>query len=173
VAFQYFDEMMVDRQLLFWAIATRSQLERWEVCVAEIISVELQSDKPSGQLIWRSQAEHHFMFLAARNLVRAVEIAAESSIEGTLAENLKDVRDLLEHWDENMPVFNTRPRGVPPRALRTTLRRTKSECDSLLVLYMEFDKGPLALSLRTISVRASQDARSSRSLSAKQTPRTH
>jgi hypothetical protein len=106
---------MVDRQLLFWAIATRSQLERWEVCVAEIISVELQSDKPSGQLIWRSQAEHHFMFLAARNLVRAVEIAAESSIEGTLAENLKDVRDLLEHWDENMPVFNTRPRGVPPR----------------------------------------------------------
>jgi hypothetical protein len=55
------------------------------------------------------------VFLAARNLVRAAEIAAESSIERTLADNLKDVRDLLEHWDENMPVFNTRPRGAPPR----------------------------------------------------------
>jgi hypothetical protein len=38
------------------------------------------------------------MFLAARNLVRAAEVAAESLIETSFADTLKDVRDLLEHW---------------------------------------------------------------------------
>jgi hypothetical protein len=115
MASQYFERLMLDRQILFWAITTRRQLERWEACVAEIISLHLQSNKPPGQLTWRSQAEHHFVFLAARNLVRAAELAVESSIETPLAETLKDVRDLLEHWDENMPVFNSRPKGIPPR----------------------------------------------------------
>jgi hypothetical protein len=102
---------MVDRQLLFWAITTRRQLERWEVCVAEIISLDLQSHKPPGQLTWRSQAEHHFVFLAARNLVRAAELAAESSIETPLADTLKDVRDLLEHWTKTCR-SSTRDREV-------------------------------------------------------------
>jgi hypothetical protein len=93
------------------------------------------------------------VFLAARNLVRAAELAAESSIETPLAETLKDVRDLLEHWDENMPIFNTRPRGVPPRLSGKTIRGTKPDRDSILVLHLELEERPLALSLGTTSRR--------------------
>jgi hypothetical protein len=115
MAAQYFGRLMVDRQLLFWTVTTRRQLERWEVCVAELVSLGLQSKPEPGQLVWRGEAEHHFMFLAARNLVRAAEVAAESLIETSFAETLKDVRDLLEHWDENMPIFNGNSKEVPPR----------------------------------------------------------
>lgn len=115
MASQYFEGLMVDRQLLFWTITTRRQLEQWEASLAEIISLGLQSNQPAGQQIWRNQADHHFLFLAARNLVRAADLAAESLIETPLAETLKDVRDLLEHWDENMPIFNGNLKGVPLR----------------------------------------------------------
>jgi hypothetical protein len=115
MASQYFEGLMVDRQLLFWTIATRRLLEQWEASVAEIISLELQSKPEPGQLIWRNQADRHFLFLAARNLLRAADLAAESLIETALAETLKDVRDLLEHWDENMPIFNGNVKGAPPR----------------------------------------------------------
>jgi hypothetical protein len=115
VASQYFGGLMVDRQLLFWTVTTRRQLERWEACVAEMVSLGLEGKQDPGQLVWRGEAEHHFMFLAARNLVRAAELLAEPLIDTALAETLKDVRDLLEHWDENMPIFNGHSNGVPPR----------------------------------------------------------
>jgi hypothetical protein len=116
MAAQYFGRLMVDRQLLFWTVTTRRQLERWEACVAELVSLGLRSEPEPGQLVWRGEAEHHcFMFLAARNLVRAAEVAAESLIETSFAETLKDVRDLLEHWDQNMPIFNGNSKEVPPR----------------------------------------------------------
>jgi hypothetical protein len=115
MASQYFGRLIVDRQLLFWTVTTRRQLERWEVCVAELVRLGLHSKPEPGQLVWQGEAEHHFMFLAARNLVRAAEVAAESLIETSFAETLKDVRDLLEHWDENMPIFNGNSKEVPPR----------------------------------------------------------
>jgi hypothetical protein len=39
MAAQYFGRLMVDRQLLFWTVTTRRQLERGEVCVAELVSL--------------------------------------------------------------------------------------------------------------------------------------
>jgi len=44
----YFNDMMIDRQLLFWTIATRRELERWEARVAEIIRLGLQSTSLPG-----------------------------------------------------------------------------------------------------------------------------
>ena len=36
----YFGEFMVNRQLLLWAVATRTQLERWEPLVAANVAAE-------------------------------------------------------------------------------------------------------------------------------------
>lgn len=56
--------------------------------------------------------------VAARNLLRALELEPTSGVivDRTIRDELIEGRDLLEHWPENMPVFNMRPRAVePPR----------------------------------------------------------
>jgi hypothetical protein len=68
MATEFFDELMIDRQLLLWTTATRRQLERWERCVAEIVRFGLRDSPLPGQLVWRSETERHFVFVAARNL---------------------------------------------------------------------------------------------------------
>jgi hypothetical protein len=93
VAAEYFNDMMIDRQLLFWTIATRRELERWEARVAEIIRLGLQSASLPGLLVWLSEAERHFVFVAARNLVRTAERdAADTFVDSSMAEDLKNIR---------------------------------------------------------------------------------
>lgn len=114
----YFDDRMVNRQRLLWTVATRRQLERWEPIVATFVR-ELWADRQlGGAEVWSAEIEHHFALVAANNLLRALDLAPASSVpvDPILRAELKEGRDLHEHWDENLPVFNVTPRvAQPPR----------------------------------------------------------
>ncbi len=115
---QYFDTPMVNRQRLIWAVATRRQLERWESFVAASVRLSFQRKQVDSADIWLAETEHHFALIAARNLVRALDLDPPSGVEidQTIRAELMEGRDLHEHWDENMPVFNMTPRpSAPPR----------------------------------------------------------
>jgi hypothetical protein len=56
--------------------------------------------------------------VAARNLLRALDLEPPSglAIDPTIRAELREGRDLVEHWPENLPVFNVTPRREdPPR----------------------------------------------------------
>ena len=67
--------------------------------------------------IWHAAIEHHFVLVAARNLVQALELDPPTSVvlDATMRAELVDGRNLLEHWAEGMPVFNMHPRRNVPR----------------------------------------------------------
>jgi hypothetical protein len=113
----YFDNTMITRQRLLWAIATRRQLERWEPIVATLLRDELAGRRPAnGADVWSAEIERHFALVAARNLLRALALppASSVSIEATLRDELIEGRNLNEHWPDNMPVFNVTPRAEEP-----------------------------------------------------------
>jgi hypothetical protein len=112
----YFGDIMVNRQRLLWAIATRRQLERWEPLVASFLRANLAKAHFDDPDIWSAQIEHHLALVAARNLVRALDLepAASVSVDPTLRAELIEGRDLNEHWPENMPLFNVRSRPAQP-----------------------------------------------------------
>src|SRR5207247_3430687 len=99
----YFDERAVCRELLIWAIATRRQLERWEPLVAAWVRSQYDGPQFPELDIWKTATEHHFLLIAARNLIRAVElakgVALEIPIGPTIRDELIEGRDLHEHWD--------------------------------------------------------------------------
>jgi hypothetical protein len=107
---------MVNRQRLLWTIATRRQLERWEPYVAKSLRLEFKGEQLNNMEIWLAEIEHHFALVAARNLLRALELepVAQVSIDSTLRAELIEGRDLHEHWPENMPIFNITPRAEQP-----------------------------------------------------------
>jgi hypothetical protein len=115
----YFDDLMINRQRLLWAIATRQQLDRWEPFVADAVRGDFE--RPRRQLhateIWQAEIEHHFALVAARNLFHALDLPSAStvSVDSTLRSELIEGRDLHEHWTENLPVFNVRPRRHEPK----------------------------------------------------------
>lgn len=112
----YFGDIMVNRQRLLWAIATRRQLERWEPLVVSYWVANMAKAEPGEANIWSAQIERHFALVAARNLVRALELepAASVPVNPTLRAELIEGRDLHEHWPENMPLFNVRPPPAQP-----------------------------------------------------------
>jgi hypothetical protein len=116
VVADYFDERMLNRQRLMWTIATRRQLERWEPLVAAFVRA-----KSTGGLVdadvWAAQAEHHFALVPAHHLFLALDLDPPLRVPGDDAElraEVKQGRDLHEHWVENMPVFNVRPLVAEP-----------------------------------------------------------
>jgi hypothetical protein len=111
---------MANRQRLLWAIATRRQLERWERYVARDVRLSLANGGREGlesAEIWLASIEHHFTLIAARNLIRALELDAPTSVvlDPDMASELIGGRDLHEHWVENMPIFNVTPRQRQPK----------------------------------------------------------
>ena len=116
MARNYFDESMVNRQLLLWAIATRRQLERWEPLVAARLRAGYGGPPFPDELIWEAEIEHHFLLIAARNLIHAIDLpGADIAIEEPIRLELVEGRDLNEHWRENLPVFLVSPRREEPR----------------------------------------------------------
>jgi hypothetical protein len=117
VADDYFNDTMLNRQRLLWTVATRRQLERWEPMVAAWVLESLGGPPFSGADIWAAEIEHHFTLIAARNLMRALELSPPSSVpvDATLRSELIEGRDLNEHWPDNMPVFNITPRPAQPK----------------------------------------------------------
>jgi hypothetical protein len=114
----YFSPLAVLRARLLWTVATRRQLERWESTLARYLRDRFAGRKGSGQDIWPAEIEHHFALIAARHLVRALDLEPASGvrIDPTLRAELIEGRDLNEHWTDNMPIFNVTPRpGLPPR----------------------------------------------------------
>jgi hypothetical protein len=114
----YFGPLMVNRQRLLWAVATRRQLERWELLVAESLRAEFDGAEFGDANIWLAAMEHHFVLIAARNLLHALDLDPATSVpvDPTMRAELIEGRDLHEHWTENMPVFNMTPRKTePPR----------------------------------------------------------
>jgi hypothetical protein len=88
---EYFDETMVNRQRLLFAIATRRQLERWEPLVAKSVRLGLYEKRQLDSAdIWAAEIEHHFLLIAARNLFRALELPPPTniSIDATLRSEL-------------------------------------------------------------------------------------
>jgi hypothetical protein len=129
---------MVNRQRLLWTIATRRQLERWEPVKAAIVLDFLRGRQPDGPDIWSAEIEKHLALVAAVNLLRALDLSPPTavSIEPILRAELKEGRDLVEHWPDNMPVFNVSPRvQQPPRssgksfAARNPRRRPYGQID--------------------------------------------
>ena len=123
----YFDSRTVNRQRLLWTVATRRQLERWEPLVATILNASAAGRQLDGQTWWLAEIEHHLALVAARNLLHALDLPPGTgvSIDQTLRDELKEGRDLHEHWLDYMPVFNVTPHKVgsyfgkvnwPPRA---------------------------------------------------------
>jgi hypothetical protein len=110
----YFNRTMVSRQRLLWAVATRRQLERWEPLVARAVP---NPDVADDADVWAAAIEHHFALIAARNLFKALALdpPMKVSVDPTLRDELIEGRDLHEHWDENMPIFNVTPRPTQPR----------------------------------------------------------
>jgi hypothetical protein len=115
--FSYFDEPMQNRQRLLWTIATRRQLERWEPFVAAEVLSGFDGRELDSADIWTAATEHHFALVAGGNLLRALNLppAMKVAADPTLLSELKEGRDLLEHWDDNMPFFNVLPRVDEPR----------------------------------------------------------
>lgn len=114
----YFDDTMVNRQRLLWAIATRRQLERWEPIVAAVVRGHLAGCQPDGADVWSAEIERHFALVAARHLLLALDLppATSVSVDQILRAELIEGRNLNEHWPDNMPVFNVKPRPAqPPR----------------------------------------------------------
>lgn len=102
------------RELLLWSIATRPQLDRWEACVAKITLLEVANKRLPGPLIWETSTERHLIFVTAGNMVRALDLVGPEVVDQHLKDTLRVVRNLLEHWDDYMPIFNTRPRRAIP-----------------------------------------------------------
>jgi hypothetical protein len=103
------------RELLIWSIATRRELDRWEAHVAEITLLGFAKEKLSGRLNWETSTERHFTFVAARNMVRALNLVAPDLVDQHVKDTLRAVRNVLEHWDDYMPIFNVTPRASIPR----------------------------------------------------------
>jgi hypothetical protein len=114
VSDDYFDRTMVNRQRLLWVVATRRQLERWEPIVASVVRVNPLV--PDCTDVWIAEVEHHFALIAASHLLRALDLSPASSVsvDPILRAELIEGRNLHEHWKENLPVFNVKPRTKEP-----------------------------------------------------------
>lgn len=113
----YFEPANAARQVLLWAVATRVQLDRWELHAARFIQ-EVNSGvrEPDGPNVWAALREHHFCLVAATHLIEAGDLLTPAlSIRSDVRADIIAGRDLLEHWIENMPAFNRRPHKALPQ----------------------------------------------------------
>jgi hypothetical protein len=78
----YFNELMLNRQRLLWALATRRQLERWEPLVAAAVLDGFAGRQSADTDVWSAEIERHLVLVAARNLLRALELPPVSGRRG-------------------------------------------------------------------------------------------
>src|SRR5262249_7294102 len=117
VSWNYFGPVGVARQQLLWALATRRQLDRWEALVARSVCAGLGwGPSLTSEAIWQAATEHHFALIAAHHMMRSIALpGSRIALPQALAHDIRDGRDMHEHWEENMPVFNVTPRAQQPR----------------------------------------------------------
>jgi hypothetical protein len=110
------DHTTQDRQLLLWVIATRRQIRRWEIVLARWLRTTLSGDHtPTPSDVWQAQIEWHLALVAANNVVRAVANSAGriQPLPDDMATDIRNHRDLQEHWDEQWPAFYDRRNPGP------------------------------------------------------------
>ena len=110
---------------MLWASAVRCQLERWDSFVSRYAMASLQPNlnpAPESPIvvateeIWQGQIDRHFLLIAAANMLKAISLLdPPPAVDPLVAAELREARDLNEHWSENMPVFNTWPRSRSPK----------------------------------------------------------
>lgn len=120
----YFDALP-ERQALLWAAAVRRQLGRWEPLVAKHLLTTLEpsmipappvATTMGGDEIWQGDVERHFLLIAANNLLKSIPLMEQPpAVDPILQAEIQETRHMVEHWDENMPVFNVTPRPAQPR----------------------------------------------------------
>lgn len=112
----YFEDIGKTREVAYWTTATQVQLERWEPLVAESILLEWKKQTAGGALVWQIDMERHFVLISATHLITAMKFAMYPvPIDEILTVEIPAGRDLLEHWKENIPVFNMHPRSAQPK----------------------------------------------------------
>jgi hypothetical protein len=121
----YFEGTMPERQALAWAAAVRRQLQRWELLVAKhtLMGLEPNLTPPpefpttmtTGEY-WEGETERHLLLNSIHNLLKARRLMKHPpDLDPTVAKEVTETRDLNEHWDENMPVFQVSPRTSKPK----------------------------------------------------------
>ncbi len=121
----YFDKgIMPERQTLLFGAAVRRQLGRWEPLVAKHTLMTLEPNlKPPPETptvmalheYWQGETERHLLLISVGNLLKAVKLLDDPlRVDPSMAAELIQARDLNEHWEENMPVFNVQPRPRDP-----------------------------------------------------------
>lgn len=113
----YFSPHVVHREVLVWVLATRRQLDRWETLVASLLRSHLRGRREPSREVWEAQTERHLALVAAAHIRRAVGLPGwTGDIDTKVLDVLGDLRNTLEHWDENLPVFSISPKqDDPPR----------------------------------------------------------
>lgn len=112
----YFDESMQYRMLLQFSIAVRRQLDRWEALVSESINHAMRNEENPGRLIWDTEIEHRLLLSSCGQLLKSLDMSdLEVEVDPVMRAELKEVPDLLEHWENNMQIFNVNPRPEIPR----------------------------------------------------------
>ncbi len=101
------DDVMQDRQLMFWLLATRQQLRAWEVSVAESVRLGLLNRDRDGPLVWSAHLARHMALVAGGNLLRALRNAEDryTAMPEHMESEVEVLRNLHEHWDEQWPLF--------------------------------------------------------------------
>ncbi|MGA8247373.1 MAG: hypothetical protein WB797_10740 [Nocardioides sp.] len=116
----YFDDVGARRQAMLWACAAWRQLDRWEPLVARAVwGTYAQGTPPPGSIWWEGESERHFAIVAMDHMLEALNMWSTpvKGIPAIVRDEVQEVRDLVTHWKDNMPVFNVRPRTQsPPRS---------------------------------------------------------
>ncbi len=76
--------------------------------------------------MWLGETQRHQLLIAANNLLKAIKLMDHPpKVDLAVSKELIEVRDLNEHWVENMPIFNVWPRrrapGTPGQGSRQAL----------------------------------------------------
>lgn len=111
---------------LMWAWAVRNQADRLaahelRIIEATKVSVVAGTDRRYKEEFFHPlNVDRHFLFIAARQLIRALEVLRFADLlDSAHAQLAKVLRDCLEHWDERASASSESSKGNAGRAFRT------------------------------------------------------
>lgn len=108
----YWDSQSKAGRVAAWAGASQVQFERWEPLVAQQVAAAFDAKYPMpSRLVWQMDMERHFLLVAIDHLMTALKFA-QFPVQMPMkpAIELENARNLIEHWQEHMPTFNSTPR---------------------------------------------------------------
>lgn len=141
----FFSPRGVYREVLVWVLATRRQLDRWERLVASLLRSHLGGRRAPSREVWEAQSERHLALVAAAHVRRAVGLPGwTGDVDTDVLDVLGDLRNTVEHWDENLPVFAITPRqDDPPRPSGRRLAEEQPEGFPFSMFAWNGSEGPV------------------------------